>query len=68
MAQPRYAERLRGGRAGTQPFLQLRPPPAARHVAHCDGDGLLLSDQHDQPLAARDAGYSEPWLLWIVVA
>ena len=23
---------------------------------YCNGDGLLLPDQHDQPLAARDAG------------
>ena len=25
-------------------------------VPHRDGDGFLLPDQHDQPLAARDAG------------
>ena len=44
------------GGPGTQPLAQLRPPPPARNVAHRDGDGLLLSDQHDQPLAACDAG------------
>src|SRR5438132_10387745 len=30
-----------------QPLAQLRPPPAARDVAHRDGDGLLLPDQND---------------------
>ena len=53
----RFALRAKiGQRAGTQPFAQLRPTTPARDVAHCDGDGLLLSDQHDQPLAACDAG------------
>src|SRR5439155_13218048 len=41
---------------GTQPLLQLRPTPLARDVAYRDGNGLLLPDQHDQPLAAGDAG------------
>jgi hypothetical protein len=41
---------------GLQPFAQLRPAPPAGDVAHGDGDGLLLSDQHDQALAARDTG------------
>ena len=44
---------------GTQPLLQLRPTPAARDVAHCDGDGLLLPNQNDKPLAAGDAGVEE---------
>jgi hypothetical protein len=26
------------------------------NVAHCDGGGILLPNQHDQPLAAGDAG------------
>src|SRR5262249_28768475 len=42
--------------AGAQPPAQLRPSPPARDVAHRDGDGFLLPDQHDQPLAACDAG------------
>ena len=37
---------LREGRAGTQPLLQLRPPPPARDVAHRDGNGLLLPNQN----------------------
>jgi hypothetical protein len=44
------------GRAGTQPLAQLRPPPPTRYVPRRDGDGLLLPDQNDQPLAASDAG------------
>ena len=44
---------------GTQPLAELRPPPPARDVAHRDGDGLLLPDQHDQPLAAGDAGVEQ---------
>jgi hypothetical protein len=50
---------------------QLRPPPPARDIAHRDGDGLLLPDQYHKPLAAGDpvvAGYSEPWLLWMLAA
>ena len=39
-----------------QPLRQLRPSPPAGDVSHRDGDGLLLSDQHDQPLAACDTG------------
>jgi hypothetical protein len=35
-------------------FLQLRAP--VRGIAHRHGDGLLLPDQYDQPLAAFDAG------------
>jgi hypothetical protein len=38
-----------------QPLLQLRPTPPTRDVAHRDHGGLLLPDQHDQPLAASDA-------------
>ena len=51
-----HADRPREGRAGTQPLLQLRPTPPARDVAHRDGDGLLLPDQNDKPIAAGDAG------------
>jgi hypothetical protein len=39
-----------------QPFRQLGPSPSTRDVAYSDGDGLLLPDEYDQPLAARDAG------------
>src|SRR4030081_3035108 len=42
-----------------QPFAELRPPPPSRDAAHCDRDGFLLADQHDQLLAARDAGVEE---------
>jgi hypothetical protein len=41
---------------GAEPFLQLRPPSSARDVSDGDGDSLLLPDQHDQTLAARDPG------------
>src|SRR5258706_4481 len=34
-AEPRNADLLEG-HAGTQPFLQLRPPPPTRDVAHRD--------------------------------
>ena len=43
----------------TQPFAQLRPAASARDVAHRDGDGLLLPDQHNQPLAACDASVEQ---------
>jgi hypothetical protein len=42
-----------------QPFAQLRPAASARDVAHRDGDGLLLPDQHNQPLAACDASVEQ---------
>ena len=42
-----------------QPLLQLRPSPAPRHVADGNGNGFLLPDEHDQPLAARDAGVEQ---------
>ena len=42
-----------------QPFVQLRPAPASRGVAHRDGHRLLLAHQHHQPLAARDPGVEE---------
>src|SRR5438132_9726173 len=55
----RHADLLREGRARTQPFLQLRPPPPTRDVAYRDGDRLFLTDQHDQPFAARYAGVEQ---------
>jgi hypothetical protein len=36
-----------------QPFVELGPTPPSRDAAHCDRDGFLLADQHDQLLAAR---------------
>src|SRR5450759_4991660 len=39
-----------------EPLLQLRPPPPPGHVAHRDGDRLLLAHQHDELLAPGDAG------------
>lgn len=52
----RHAGVLRGGRAGTQPLLQLRPPSSTRDISDGDGDSLLLPDQHDQLLTPRDPG------------
>ena len=47
-------------RAGpAQPLVQLRPPSAARHILYCNGDGLLLADEHDKPLAAGHAGVEQ---------
>jgi hypothetical protein len=48
-----------GGWAGTQPFAQLRPTPPARDVAYRDSDSFLLANQHDEPLAAGDAGVDQ---------
>jgi hypothetical protein len=59
VALTRHADVLPGERARTQPFLQLRPPPPTRDVAYRDGDGLFLTDQHDQPFAARYAGVEQ---------
>src|SRR6516225_6385424 len=42
-----------------QPFCQLRPPPSPRDIAHRNGDGLLLSNQHHEPLPSGDAGVEE---------
>ena len=50
---------MREGRARTQPFLQLRPPPPTRDVAYRDGDGLFLTDQYDELLAPRNAGIKQ---------
>lgn len=55
----RHANRPRKGRAETQPFTQLRPASPTRDVAHRDGDGLLLPNQNDKPLAAGDAGVEQ---------
>src|SRR5262245_33558023 len=44
---------------GLQPLGQLRPPAPARNVAYGNGDGLLLSNQHYQPLAPSDARIKE---------
>src|SRR4051812_6294222 len=44
---------------GLQPFPQLRPAPPTRYVTDCDGDGLLLSDQHDELFTARNAGIEQ---------
>ena len=42
---------------GFQPATpQLRPPPLSSNGAHRDGDSLLLTEEHDQPLRARQAG------------
>jgi hypothetical protein len=35
-------------RVGSQPFCQLRPPSPPRNISHRNGDGLLLSNQHDE--------------------
>jgi len=37
-------------RARAQAFSQLRPPPPPRDVPHRNGDSLLLSNHHDEPL------------------
>ncbi len=42
-----------------QPLAQLRPPPTARNILHSDRDGLGLADEHDQLLAASDAGVEQ---------
>src|SRR5271167_24603 len=42
-----------------QPLSQLRPAPPARNIANRDGDGLLLTHQHDQPLASGDSGVEQ---------
>jgi hypothetical protein len=34
-----------------QPFIQFRPPPPARSIANRYCNGLLLTDQHNKPLA-----------------
>jgi hypothetical protein len=52
--RPRYVTHV----CRQQP-AQLRPPPLAGDVAHRDGDGLLLFNQNDQPLAAGDAGVEQ---------
>jgi hypothetical protein len=43
------------GRLRCQQLAQFRPTPPARDVADRDGDGLLLSNQNDKPLAAGNA-------------
>src|SRR5215207_668025 len=48
-----------GGWTRTQPLTEFRPPSPARNVAHRDGHGLLLPDQDDQPLPARNAGVEQ---------
>ena len=42
-----------------EPFAELRPAAAARSVSDRDGDRLLLADENDKPLAARDAGVEQ---------
>ena len=39
-----------------KPFGQLRPPAPSGGIAHRNGDGLLLPNQHNQLLASGDAG------------
>ena len=42
--------------------VRAQPPPASTNsssVAHGDSDSFLLSDQHDQSLAAGDAGVEQ---------
>jgi hypothetical protein len=46
-------------RARAQPFSQFRPPPPPRDIAHRDGNGLLLSNQHHEPLPSGDSGVEE---------
>jgi hypothetical protein len=41
-AKPRRGSQARGYGRRTQPFLQLRPTPPARHVSDGDGDGFPL--------------------------
>ena len=48
-----HSHMLRDVRA--QPLAQLRPTPPTRDVAHSNSDSLLLPNQNDKPLAARDA-------------
>ncbi len=48
----RQANRPPEGRAGTQPFRQLRPTPPARDVAYRDGD-WPSSAQPERPAACR---------------
>src|SRR5229473_7148788 len=40
-----------------QPFVQFRPPSSSRHVAHGDGDGLLLAD--DEALSSSNSGVEQ---------
>jgi hypothetical protein len=42
-----------------QPFAELGPAPAPRHVMNRVGNGLLLPDQNDQLFAAGDAGVKQ---------
>src|SRR5215203_1145141 len=44
---------------GLQPFRQLRPASPARYVADRNGHGLLLSDQHNKLLTARNTGVEQ---------
>src|SRR5215469_17383043 len=48
-----------GTGARAQPFCQLRPPSPPRDVAHRNGNGLLLSNHHDEPLPSGDASVEE---------
>src|SRR5277367_6233427 len=42
-----------------QPFVQFRPPPTSRHVAHGNCDSLLLADQDDEALPSGDASVEQ---------
>jgi hypothetical protein len=57
---PRISVPFMSARTRAQPFRQLRPPAPARGISDCDGNGFLLPDQHDQPLAARGMGGKPP--------
>ena len=39
--------------------MQFRKPPSPRNIANRDGDRLLLTDQHDQLLAAGNASIEQ---------
>ena len=43
------------GHAVIVSLAQIRPTPPTRDVAHSNSDSLLLANQKDKPLAARNA-------------
>jgi hypothetical protein len=42
-----------------EPLAQLRPAAPPGDAAHRDGNGFLLADQNDKPLAAGNAGIQQ---------
>src|SRR5271157_5123843 len=47
------------GRSAPKPLVELRPSPPARYIANGDRDGLLLTDENQEPLAARNPGVEQ---------